>query len=72
MGLHGVFKTHLGEEDNYPEDPGSLSKEKVWDMMRSMGANMSTEEFDEQFKQIDLDGGGSLEFDEFMEMADVE
>lgn len=66
--LHEQFKAMLdeGEEDNYPMDPASLSKEKMRELYADLKPDMADDEFDQQFEEIDEDGSGEIEFDEFI------
>jgi hypothetical protein len=66
--LHEQFKEMLdeGEEDNYPTDPASLSKDKMRDLYQDLKPDMNDDEFEAQFEEIDEDGSGEIEFDEFI------
>jgi len=72
--LHNMFENFLpeGEKDSYPEEPKSLSKDKIRDLLVEVAPDLSEEEFEEQFGLIDLDESGNIEFDEFLEFLDFE
>jgi len=72
--LHGQFKSFLPEglEDNYPEDPAGMTKPVMRKLMNDLLPGMSDEQFQVKFQEIDLDGGGQIEFDEFVEWLSSE
>ncbi|CAD7976170.1 unnamed protein product, partial [Amoebophrya sp. A25] len=72
--LHGQFKSFLpdGQEDNYPEDPYGMSKDTMRRLMSDLIPGMDDDEFESKFQEIDLDGGGEIEFDEFVEWLSKE
>jgi len=66
--LHEQFKECLpeGVTDGYPLNPAALSKDKMRELYSDLKPGMSTEEFEQQFEEIDEDGSGEIEFDEFI------
>jgi Ca2+-binding EF-hand superfamily protein len=74
MELHGLFEEYLGEDeiDKYPEEPSSMSKEQVRELLQEMNGEGDDDDFEQQFEWIDFDHSGSLEFDEFLDFLDPE
>lgn len=72
--LHGAFCSYLadGEVDTYPDDPKALSKECIQKLVQSFAPDISEDEFDEQFRLIDMDNSECIEFDEFLEFLDFD
>jgi len=72
--LHEAFCAYLpeGEVDQYPLDPKALSKEQIQKLVQKFAPDISDDEFDEQFRLIDMDNSQSIEFDEFLEFLDFE
>jgi Ca2+-binding EF-hand superfamily protein len=72
--LHEAFASYLpeGEVDGYPEEPKALSKECILELVQKFAPDISEDEFDEQFRFIDMDNSQSIEFDEFLEFLDFE
>ncbi|CAD7928630.1 unnamed protein product [Amoebophrya sp. A120] len=72
--LHTQFKSFLpeGMEDDYPEDPAGMSKDVMRKLMYDLLPGLGEEEFEQKFTEIDLDGGGQIEFDEFVEWLSKE
>merc|ERR1719281_1654903 len=72
--LHEAFCSYLaeGEVDYYPDDPKALSKECIQKLVQKFAPDISDDEFDEQFRLIDMDNSESIEFDEFLEFLDFE
>jgi len=66
--LHEQFKECLpeGMTDGYPLDPAALTKDKMRELYADLKPGMSDEEFETQFEEIDEDGSGEIEFDEFI------
>lgn len=61
-----------GEEDNYPDDPYGLTKDRMQTLMTDLLPDLTDAEFERAFVEIDLDGGGQIEFDEFVEWLSTE
>jgi Ca2+-binding EF-hand superfamily protein len=72
--LHEAFCVYLPEGviDGYPADPQALSKECIQKLVQKFAPDISDDEFDEQFRLIDMDNSESIEFDEFLEFLDFE
>merc|ERR1719379_1260513 len=51
----------------YPENPAALTKNDVQNLMAEVKPDMTLAEFEQKFIQIDTDGSGELEFDEFVQ-----
>jgi Ca2+-binding EF-hand superfamily protein len=65
--LHDQFKAFLEDGvDNYPSDPAALTKDKMRELYQDLKPDMDEGEFEEQFVEIDKDGSGFIEFDEFV------
>jgi len=73
--LHSLFEGFLINEDDpdgpppkcgYPDDPASLTKEQMKDLILELNPNLTDPEFEAHYMRIDIDGGGSVEFDEFV------
>ena len=66
--LHEQFKSQLpeGVEDTYPIDAAALSKGEMRDLYADLKPEMTDEDFDAAFVEIDKDGSGEIEFDEFV------
>uniref|UniRef100_A0A1I8G9Y4 Calmodulin n=3 Tax=Macrostomum lignano TaxID=282301 RepID=A0A1I8G9Y4_9PLAT len=47
---------------------GTITNKELASVMRALGQNPSQEELKEMIKEVDQDGSGSIEFDEFLEM----
>ena len=66
--LHDQFKALLaGGHDGYPEDPNALSRDQVKQLIDGLQPDITADEFELKFNQIDQDGSGQIEFDEFVE-----
>merc|ERR1719156_480772 len=71
--LHAQFVEFLPPIDGvkqrcgYPENPAALTKNDVKQLMAEVRPDMTLVEFDQKFIQIDTDGSGELEFDEFVQ-----
>jgi PAS domain-containing protein len=61
-----------GESDQYPEDPASISKEEAERLVKTLAPSMKKEDFETYFGQVDVEGRGHLDFDEFLEVLDLE
>jgi len=72
--LHEAFCSYLpeGEVDGYPDEPKALSKESIYQLVQKFAPDISEDEFDEQFRMIDMDQSEKIEFDEFLEFLDFE
>merc|ERR1712118_257803 len=72
--LHEAFASYLpeGVVGGYPEEPKALSKECIQKLVTKYAPDISDDEFDEQFRLIDMDNSESIEFDEFLEFLDFE
>jgi Ca2+-binding EF-hand superfamily protein len=72
--LHEAFCSYLpeGEVDGYPDEPKALSKEHIFGLVQKFAPDLSEEEFEEQFRMIDVDQSECIEFDEFLEFLDFE
>merc|ERR1719310_1525848 len=66
--LHDQFKAFLpeGTVDNYPVDAAALTKVEMRDLYAELKPDMRDDEFEESFLEIDKDGSGEIEFDEFV------
>jgi len=66
--LHEQFASLIPSGiDNYPIEPSALSKEEMRDLISQLQPDITAEEFDIKFRQVDTDGSGQIEFDEFVE-----
>jgi len=72
--LHEAFCQFLpeGEIDNYPTEPKALSKDDIRTLVDKFAPDLSDDEFDEQFRLIDMDNSERIEFDEFLEFLDFD
>jgi len=66
--LHEQFRSFLpeGVVDNYPVDSASLSKVEMRDLYADLKPDMNDSDFETAFVEIDKDGSGEIEFDEFV------
>ena len=51
---------------------GYINVSDLRDILRALDDNVSEEELDEMIAEIDADGSGTVDFDEFMEMMSGE
>ncbi|KIH44839.1 EF hand [Ancylostoma duodenale] len=51
---------------------GYINVSDLRDILRALDENVSEEELDEMIAEIDTDGSGTVDFDEFMEMMSGE
>ena len=66
--LHEQFISLLEDGvDNYPDNPSALSKDEMCELIEQLQPDITAEEFEVKFKQVDSDGSGQIEFDEFVE-----
>merc|ERR1719335_445860 len=69
--MYQLFESYLygdGEDTtkySYPDNPGSITKEQMRDILREMNPELTDPEFEARFLRIDEDGSGTIEFDEF-------
>ena len=56
-----------GVIDGYPDEPIGITRDIMKPMMLDLLPGMTEEGFELAFDEIDLDGGGEIEFDEFIE-----
>ncbi|KAL3994502.1 Troponin C isoform 2 [Acanthocheilonema viteae] len=54
------------------EGNGYIAVSDLRDILRALDENISVEELDEMIADIDTDGSGTVDFDEFMEMMSSE
>merc|ERR1719399_561004 len=66
--LHEQFRSFLpeGVVDTYPVDAAALSKGEMRDLYADIKPDMTDEDFETSFVEIDKDGSGEIEFDEFV------
>lgn len=73
--LHALFEGFLENEDDpdgppptcgYPDNPASLTKQQMKGLILELNPDLSDQEFEAHYRRIDLDGGGAVEFDEFV------
>jgi hypothetical protein len=66
--LHEQFRSQLpeGVVDTYPIDAAALSKGEMRDLYADIKPDMKDEDFETSFVEIDKDGSGEIEFDEFV------
>jgi len=74
MYLHTCFQDALPEGlvDEYPEDPVALVKEEVKNLALILTPNVSEETVEKMFTTVDSEEKGQLEFDEFLEVLDMQ
>lgn len=66
--LHEQFIALLDDGvDDYPDNPSALSKDQMMDLIEQLQPDITPEEFEIKFAQVDSDGSGQIEFDEFVE-----
>jgi len=61
QALKGAFSM-LDADDN-----GAVSHEEVADLLERLGFNVSEDEVMDMIQEVDTDGNGTIEFDEFVE-----
>jgi Ca2+-binding EF-hand superfamily protein len=73
--LHQLFASYLEPDpdhpdalpvDNYPEDPASIGKSRMRELVMEVQPDLGDSEFEARFMRIDADGTGEVEFDEFV------
>lgn len=47
---------------------GDISTKELGTVMRSLGQNPSDEELEDMVREVDVDGNGTIDFDEFLQM----
>lgn len=47
---------------------GDISVKELGTVMRSLGQNPSDQELDEMIREVDVDGNGTIDFEEFLQM----
>lgn len=57
-----------GAFDGFADDTGNISCESLKTIFKSLGQEMSDQELDEMVKEVDEDGSGEIDFDEFLGM----
>ena len=57
------FKTKLQKDGS-----GAISSKELLYVMRAMGQNPTEDELNQLVMEVDLDGNGTIEFPEFLEM----
>ena len=58
--IYATFQ--LFDQDN----SGSIDKEELGELFKSLGQNYTDAELNEMIEEIDDDGSGSIEFNEFL------
>jgi Ca2+-binding EF-hand superfamily protein len=66
--LHEQFRAFLpeGVVDTYPVNAAALSRAEMRDLYADLKPEMQDEDFEAAFVEIDKDGSGEIEFDEFV------
>jgi len=66
--LHEQFRSFLpeGVVDTYPVDAAALSKAEMRELYADLKPEMQDSDFENAFVEIDKDGSGEIEFDEFV------
>jgi len=73
--LHQLFASYLDPDparpdevpvDNYPDDPASIGKQRMRELVMEVQPDLGDSEFEARFMRIDSDGTGQVEFDEFV------
>merc|ERR1719473_310073 len=59
-------------KDDYPANPSALDYEMMRELYGDLKPDITDEEFAAQFKAIDTDGSGEIEFDEFVKWISEE
>ena len=57
-------KSRLNDQDG----SGAISSKELLGVMRAMGQNPTEDELNNMVMEVDLDGNGTIEFPEFLEM----
>ena len=57
-------KSRLNDQDG----SGAISSKELLGVMRAMGQNPTEDELNNMVLEVDLDGNGTIEFPEFLEM----
>merc|ERR1712151_826718 len=72
--LHMCYKEQLpeGVEDNYPDAPACLSKDDAWDLVQIVAPSTDVEGFERPWQVVDITGKGKIDFDEFLEVLDLD
>ena len=52
----------------YQDGSGAISSKELLGVMRAMGQNPTEDELNNMVMEVDLDGNGTIEFPEFLEM----
>jgi len=63
---HAEFREAFDEFDK--DGSGAISSKELLGVMRAMGQNPTEDELNNMVMEVDLDGNGTIEFPEFLEM----
>merc|ERR1712179_677856 len=66
--LHAEFREAFDEFDK--DGSGAISSKELLGVMRAMGQNPTEDELNNMVMGVDLDGNGTIEFPEFLEMME--
>eukprot|EP00927_Polykrikos_kofoidii_P029584 TRINITY_DN25569_c0_g1_i1.p1 TRINITY_DN25569_c0_g1~~TRINITY_DN25569_c0_g1_i1.p1 ORF type:complete len:767 (+),score=197.63 TRINITY_DN25569_c0_g1_i1:64-2364(+) len=72
--LHGCFQDQFpeGTVDDYPRKPAGLPKHEVKQLLSILTPDMTDEDFETSFHLVDINQKERLDFDEFLEVIDLE
>eukprot|EP00933_Yihiella_yeosuensis_P030107 TRINITY_DN23785_c0_g1_i1.p1 TRINITY_DN23785_c0_g1~~TRINITY_DN23785_c0_g1_i1.p1 ORF type:complete len:751 (+),score=162.74 TRINITY_DN23785_c0_g1_i1:39-2255(+) len=69
--IHACFRDEMpeGQVDDYPSKPGKLSNQDAWMLIGILTPSVSNrKQFDEEFKVVDCEQTGTIEFDGLLEL----
>jgi len=74
MYLHTCFQDALpeGTVDAYPDNPVALASDELQELVLILTPGVSPEEVSRAFGSVDADGKGELDFDEFLEVLNLD
>merc|ERR1711966_149430 len=74
MYLHNCFQDALpeGVEDAYPDNPEALTMVETKDLVLILTPNVNVEDVYQSFESVDVDEKGKLDFDEFLEVLNMD
>lgn len=74
MYLHTCFQDALpeGQVDRYPDEAAPLAEEELKNLVRILTPNVTEDDINQSFDTIDVDRKGRLDFDEFLEVLNMD
>lgn len=72
--IYDCFVNELeeGVEDHYPDKPAAMPYDTIWMLVNILTPTAEKKNFDNNFKQLDVENKGKCTFDEVLELLDFE